>query len=103
MKYAVIKTGGKQYKVREGQTVELEKLKVEKNKPVEFDEVLLSVDQDKVKIGQPNLDEKVKGKVVDQVKGKKITVFKYKAKTGYRRKMGHRQNQTKVLIEKIGV
>jgi large subunit ribosomal protein L21 len=103
MKYAVIKTGGKQYKVKEGQTIEVEKLEAEKNKPVEFDEVLLSVDQDKVKIGQPKLDEKVKGKVIEQVKGKKLTVFKFKAKTGYRRKIGHRQNQTKVLIEKIGV
>ena len=102
MKYAVISTGGKQYLVTEGQTINTEKIKVEKNKPVEFDEVLLLVNEEKVSIGQPTLGVKVKGKVVDQVRDKKISVFKYKAKTGYHKKIGHRQNLTKVLIEKIG-
>ena len=101
MKYAVIKTGGKQYKVEEGQTLTVEKLAVEKNNPVEFDEVLLLVDDEKVKVGQPTLEAKVTAKVVEQFKDKKIDVFKYKAKTGYKRKLGHRQQLTKVLIEKI--
>jgi len=102
MKYAVIKSGGKQYRVSEGQTLTVEKLDIEKNKPVEFGEVLLLVEDDKAKIGQPRLDSKVKARVVDQIKGEKIDVFKYKAKTGYHRKIGHRQQLTKVLIEKIG-
>ena len=102
MKYAVIRSGGKQYKVSEGQTLTIEKLDVEKNKPVEFDEVLLLAEDSKAKIGQPTLPAKVDGRVIDQIKGKKIDVFKYKAKTGYHRKIGHRQQLTKVLIERIG-
>ncbi len=110
MKYAVIKTGGKQYKVREGDAVTIEKLieassreKVGKDKPVEFDQVLLLVDEGKAKIGQPTLKATVKGKIIDQGKGDKIHVFKYKAKSGYHRKIGHRQPYTKVLIEKIAL
>ena len=102
MKYAVINTGGKQYKVKEGQTLLVEKLGVEKEKPIEFDKVLLLVEDGKASIGQPVLDTKVKARVVEHIKQDKISVFKYKAKTGYHRKMGHRQNVTKVLIEKIG-
>jgi large subunit ribosomal protein L21 len=102
MKYAVIRTGGKQYKVSEGQEIKTEKLPVEKGKPVEFDEVLLAVDGDKVQIGQDRLPLTVEGVVVDQIKAKKVTVFKYKAKTGYHKKSGHRQNLTVVRIEKIG-
>ena len=110
MKYAVIKTGGKQYKVAEGQTIVVEKLKkpssnedLKNGQPVEFDQVLLLVEGDKAKVGQPTLNTKIKGKIVDQVKAQKIHVLKYKAKTGYHRKIGHRQKLTKVLIEKIGV
>ena len=102
MKYAVMKSGGKQYKVSEGQTLTVEKLAVEKDKPVEFDQVLLLVEDGKAKIGQPVLKAKVRAKVVDQTRGEKIAVFKYKAKSGYHRKVGHRQELTKVLIEKIG-
>jgi len=102
MKYAVIKTGGKQYKVTEGQSLLVEKLNIEKNKPIEFDQVLLLVEDEKAKIGQPLVDVKVKAKVLDQVKAEKIDVFKYKAKTGYHKKIGHRQNLTKIQIEKIG-
>jgi len=102
MKYAVIRSGGKQYKVSEGQTLTIEKLPVEKDKPVEFDEVLLLVEEGKTEIGQPRLETKVKARVVGQLKGEKIDVFKYKAKTGYHRKVGHRQQLTKVLIEKVG-
>nr|QBM01982.1 50S ribosomal protein L21 [uncultured archaeon] len=100
--YAVIRTGGKQYKVSVGQQIKIEKLPVEKGKPVEFDEVLLAVDGDKVEIGKDKLPIKVKATVVDQAKGKKISVFKYKAKTGYHKKTGHRQKLTVVRIDKIG-
>ncbi len=102
MKYAVIRTGGKQYKVSEGQQLKIEKLDIEAGKTVEFDEVLLSVDGEKVSVGQDKLPVKVTGVVVDQTKAKKVTIFKYKAKTGYHKKNGHRQNLTVVKIEKIG-
>jgi large subunit ribosomal protein L21 len=102
MNWAVIETGGKQYRVKEGQTILVEKLNSEKNKPIEFDRVLLIADDSKTIIGEPYVQAKVVGKVVDQVKGEKIDVQKYKAKTGYHKKLGHRQNLTSVLIEKIG-
>lgn len=102
MKYAIIRTGGKQYKVSEGQQLKIEKLDLDKDATVEFEDVLLVVNEDKVEIGKPNLKTKVKAKILDQTKGKKIDVFKYKAKTGYHKKTGHRQNLTLVQIEKIG-
>ena len=109
MKYAVIKTGGKQYKVSEGQTLEIEQLNqasskqgLDKNSKIDFDEVLLLVEDNKAKVGQPFVDVKVSATVVDQIKDKKINILKYKAKTGYSRRVGHRQIKTKVLIEKIG-
>ncbi len=102
MKYAVIRTGGKQYKVSEGQQLKIEKLDSEKDSTIDFEEVLLLVNEDKVEIGKPTLKTKVTATVVDQTKGKKIEVFKYKAKTGYHKKTGHRQNLTVVKIEKIG-
>jgi large subunit ribosomal protein L21 len=101
MKYAVISTGGKQYKVEEGQTLLVEKLDIAKDKPIDFGQVLLLVEDGKAKIGTPFIDAKVKAKVIDHLKQDKITIYKYKAKTGYHRKMGHRQVLTKVLIEKI--
>lgn len=101
MKYAVIRTGGKQYKVSEGQELKIEKLEVEAGKNFEFDDVLLTVDEGKVNVGKPKLSSKVSATVVDQVKGKKIAIFKYKAKTGYHKKTGHRQNLTVVKIDKI--
>src|SRR3989304_2472543 len=102
MKYAVIRTGGKQYKVSEGDKLKIEKLEIEPGKNFEFDEVLLTVNEDKVQVGKPTLSAKVKATVVDQVKGEKISVFKYKAKTGYHKKTGHRQKLTLVQIDKIG-
>ena len=98
--YAIIKTGGKQYCVEEGKVITIEKLDVEAGE-VAFDEVLL-VSGDSVKIGQPTVaGAKVTGKVLEQGKGAKIRIFKYKAKSNYRRRQGHRQPFTKVQIEKI--
>ena len=99
--YAIIKTGGKQYVVEEGKVISIEKLDVEEGAEVTFDEVLL-VSGDVVKIGQPNVaGAKVTGKVLEQGKERKIRIFKYKAKSNYRRRQGHRQPFTKVKIEKI--
>ena len=99
--YAIIKTGGKQYVVEEGKVISIEKLDVEEGAEVTFDEVLL-VSGDDVKIGQPNVaGAKVTGKVLEQGKERKIRIFKYKAKSNYRRRQGHRQPFTKVKIEKF--
>lgn len=99
--YAIIKTGGKQYVVEEGKIISIEKLDVEEGAEVTFDEVLL-VSGDDVKIGAPNVaGAKVTGKVLEQGKERKIRIFKYKAKSNYRRRQGHRQPFTKVKIEKI--
>ena len=98
--YAIIKTGGKQYKVEEGKTISIEKLDAEVGAAVEFGDVLLL--SDAVKIGQPFVaGAKVTGTVLEQGKGAKIRIFKYKAKSNYRRRQGHRQPFTKVKIEKI--
>ena len=99
--YAIIKTGGKQDVVEEGKVISIEKLDVEEGAEVTFDEVLL-VSGDDVKIGAPNVaGAKVTGKVLEQGKERKIRIFKYKAKSNYRRRQGHRQPFTKVKIEKI--
>ena len=99
--YAIIKTGGKQYCVEEGKVITIEKLDVEAGAEVAFDEVLL-VSGDSVKIGQPTVaGAKVTGKVLEQGTGAKIRIFKYKAKSNYRCRQGHRQPFTKVQIEKI--
>ena len=95
--YAIIKTGGKQYCVEEGKVITIEKLDVEAGAEVAFDEVLL-VSGDSVKIGQPTV---AGAKVTGKGKGAKIRIFKYKAKSNYRRRQGHRQPFTKVQIEKI--
>ena len=100
--YAIIETGGKQYRVSEGEFVFVEKLEASEEEVVEFDRVLTVVTDGDVSIGKPLVvGAKVTGKVVSQGKGKKIIVFKYKAKSNYRRRQGHRQPYTKVLIEKI--
>ena len=104
MKYAVIKTGGKQYRVWEGQTLEVEKLNTEPKKSFEFGEVFLVVDGDSVLVGQPHVpNAKVTAEVLAQVKGPKIRVAKFKAKVRYRLVRGHRQSLTRVKIEKIVV
>lgn len=102
--YAVIETGGKQYRVAEGQTLRVEKLPGAKGESVVFDRVLLLNDGTEVKIGQPYLDGcTVEGKVIRQGRARKIIVFKYKPKKNCRRKQGHRQPFTEVLISKITV
>ena len=102
--YAIIETGGKQYKVAEGDTLFIEKLPVEAGEAVTFDKVLAVIDGDNVTVGTPVVEgAKVDASVVKNGKGKKIIVFKYKPKKGYRRKQGHRQPYTKVTIGKISV
>lgn len=97
--FAVIKTGGKQYKVKEGQTLSVEKIFADGK--VVFDEVLL-VGGESTKIGTPLVaGAKVEASIVEHGKGEKLHVVKYKAKVRYRRKIGHRQPFTKVKIEKI--
>ena len=100
--YAVIESCGKQYKVAEGDVVFFEKLDAEEGKKVSFDKVVLVSDDGKVQVGNPYVKGiKVEGKVVSHGKGKKILVFKYKAKKNYRRTQGHRQPYTKVEITNI--
>ena len=100
--YAIIESCGKQYKVAEGDVVFFEKLDTEEGKKVTFDKVILVSDEGKVEIGSPYVKgAKVEGKVVAHGKGKKIIVFKYKAKKNYRRKQGHRQPYTKVEITAV--
>jgi large subunit ribosomal protein L21 len=99
--YAVIKTGGKQYRVQQGDVIFIEKLDVQAGETVTFDEVLL-VSGDETTIGNPTVaGAKVEGKVLSQVKGQKIVVYKYKAKKNERKKQGHRQPYTKVEITGI--
>ena len=100
--YAIIQTGGKQYKVATGDEILIEKLEAAVDAEVEFD-VLLVSDESGVKVGKPVLDGvKVKGKVLEHGKGKKVVVFKYKPKKNIRTKRGHRQPYTKVEILSIG-
>ena len=100
--YAIIATGGKQYRVSEGDKIYIEKIDAEVGSTVSFD-VLLVENEGDVKVGTPVLEGvKAEGKVVAQGRGEKIIVFKYKAKKNYRRKQGHRQPYTKVEITKIG-
>ena len=100
--YAIIEACGKQYKVQKGDVVFFEKLDTEEGKTVTFDKVVLVSDEGKVQVGDPYVKGvKVEGKVVSHGKGKKIIVFKYKAKKNYRRTQGHRQPYTKVEITSI--
>ena len=99
--YAIIETGGKQYRVQQGDVIYGEKLDKEADAAVEFDALLIG-DEGSVKVGKPVVEgAKVTAKVVGQVKGEKIIVFKYKSKKNYRRKQGHRQPYTKLEITGI--
>ena len=98
--YAIIATGGKQYKVSEGDVIYVEKLDAETGSVVTFDRVI-AVSDEGLKVGEDVANATVSASVVDQVKGKKVIVYKYKRKTGYHKKNGHRQLYTKVKIDKI--
>lgn len=100
--YAIIETGGKQYKVSEGDVLFIEKLDLEAGETVDFTQVLAVSKGESLVVGSPLVaGAKVTAKVEKQGKDKKIIVYKYKAKKNYRRKQGHRQPYTKVIIEKI--
>ena len=102
--YAIIETGGKQYRVSEGDVLSIEKVEIEEGQAIEFDRVLTVVKNGEVKIGTPVVTgAKVSGQVVEHGRGKKILVFKYKAKSNYRRRQGHRQPFTKIKIESIAL
>ena len=99
--YAIIATGGKQYKVSEGDVIRVEKLGAEAGSEVTFDQVL-AVSDKKLKVGSPVVDgASVTATVVGEGKGKKVIIYKYKSKTGYHKKNGHRQAYTEVKIDKI--
>lgn len=104
MGYAVIATGGKQYKVQEGDIVKVERFDGEVGSPVTFENVLMHSGPEQQTIGTPVLENAVvKGHIVDQGKQRKIFVFKYKRRKGYRRRQGHRQPYTAVKIDEISI
>ncbi|MCI9320645.1 MAG: 50S ribosomal protein L21 [Lachnospiraceae bacterium] len=98
--YAIIATGGKQYKVSEGDVIKVEKLDVEAGNTVTFDQVV-AVSDGSLKVGEDVANASVTATVMEQGRGKKIIVYKYKRKTGYHKKNGHRQAYTQVKIDKI--
>lgn len=100
--YAVIETGGKQYRVQEGDVLTIEKLNVNAGEKVEFDKVLVLAKEGDLKVGAPYVEgAKVFGEVVENGKGQKVIIYKYKAKKDYRKKQGHRQPYTMVKIESL--
>lgn len=102
--HAIIETGGKQYKVTEGDTLFIEKLEAEAGQAITFDKVLAILDGDKATFGAPVVEgASVAATVVKNGKGKKVRIFKYNPKKGYRKRQGHRQPYTKVEITKISV
>ncbi|MDE0724122.1 MAG: 50S ribosomal protein L21 [Alphaproteobacteria bacterium] len=102
--YAVVKCGGKQLKVSKGDTVNVERLEAEAGKSVTLDDVLLIGDGDKITVGTPTVKgATVKAKVLEQIRDKKVIVFKKKRRQNYRRKKGHRQYMTVLEIQEISV
>ena len=100
--YAIIETGGKQYRVTPGQVIDVERLPVAEGSTVELDKVLLIADDDRVTVGMPVVDgARVIATAKGEGKGKKVIVFKYKSKVRYRKKTGHRQLYTRLAIDKI--
>ena len=100
--YAIVESGGRQYRAEEGQTFSVEKLPYEVGDKVELDNVLLIANGDSVNVGQPTVGgATVKATVVEQYRGKKILVWKYRAKQRYRRRRGHRQDYTRLRIDEI--
>ena len=102
--YAIVDSGGKQYKVKEGEILRVEKLAGEVGDNVSFDKILMFSDGENVNIGTPLLEDvAVSGHIVEQGKAKKIIVFKYKRRKRYRRKRGHRQQFTAVKVDSIKI
>lgn len=102
--YAIVETGGKQYRVTPGDLLQVELLKVEKGEKLSLDKVLLVAGDDGVKIGNPFLEgATVDATIMDHGKSKKVLVFKYKSKKNYRRLRGHRQNFTEIRIDSINL
>jgi large subunit ribosomal protein L21 len=100
--YAVVNTGGKQYKVQKGETLRIEKIPGDVGSQVTFDKVLMVADGETIRVGQPLLEKAaVTARIVEQDKAKKIIVFKYKRRKRYRRKQGHRQPYTAIRIDGI--
>ncbi|MCC5832720.1 MAG: 50S ribosomal protein L21 [Chlamydiales bacterium] len=101
--YAIIKTGGKQYRVKSGDVIDVELLDAEENGKIEFADVLLFHDGKEAKVGAPALSNFiVRGEVVESVRGPKVIAYKYKKRKNYHRKIGHRQNYTRVKITELG-
>ncbi len=100
--YAIVEIAGKQYKVTEGSILNVDKLNIQDNEII-FDRILLVVTENEVKVGKPTVENvKIKAQIIDkEVKGKKVIVFKWKRRKGYRRKKGHRQKYTKIKILSI--
>lgn len=104
MKYAIVESGGKQYKAVEGATIDVDLLEVETGKSVVLDAVLLLVEDEKIQVGNPTIkDAKITTSVLDHVKGPKVVTFKYSPKKRIRVKTGHRQQYTRLQIETISV
>ncbi|MBI3979437.1 MAG: 50S ribosomal protein L21 [Chloroflexi bacterium] len=102
--YAVIRTGGKQYRVQPGQTLDVEQLPGERGSTVEFSDVLMVAGEGQTRVGTPTVaGARVVARVVGAGRGEKIIVFKYKPKTRYRRKQGHRQAYTRLVVKEIVV
>lgn len=99
--YAIVEIAGQQFKVEEGKQIFVHRLEGKEGDKIEFDQVLLKADGEKVSVGTPTLKSKVSGKIVEHLKGDKVLVFKKKRRKGYKVKNGHRQYLTKVSIEKI--
>ncbi len=104
MKYAIVESGGKQFRAVEGSTIEVDLLPVEPGKDLTLDQVLVLVDGEKISVGTPSVKgAQVKASVVDHFKGPKLIIFKYQAKKRIRVKTGHRQTYTRLMINKIEV
>ena len=102
--YAVVETGGKQYRVQEGDVITVEKLNIEDGAKVVFDKVLVAGEGADIKVGKPCIEGcAVEGTAVESGKGPKVVIFKYKAKKDYRKKQGHRQPYTSVKIESLNI
>jgi large subunit ribosomal protein L21 len=102
MKYAIVLSGGKQYRAVEGSTLEVDRLALEPKSDYQFDNILLVADDGKVQVGAPSVTgAKVKAVVVEHIRGPKVRVFHYKSKMRYRKTQGHRQEYTRVRVDKI--